>query len=178
MARVKIGEMLVRQGRLDEDQLRSALAHQRRWGGRLGRAIVSLGFLPEPTFLEALSEQLGARFVTIGRRPVAPEVLRLVPEKLIRSRHVLPLERLQESRRGPLVVAVSDPGDLGVVDEISFATGLDVRLVLAGDADLTMAIDRLLGGAERSERYEAIDLPEDTSPLSGAWSLEHAPHRH
>jgi hypothetical protein len=51
MARVRIGELLMRQGRIDELQLQSALAHQSRWGGRLGRAVVHLGFLDEATLL-------------------------------------------------------------------------------------------------------------------------------
>jgi len=169
MARVLIGELLVRQGRIDEMQLRSALAHQRQFGGRLGRAIVSLGFLPEPTFLEALGEQLGAQVVAVGDRPVDPRVLSLVPARLLRSRKAVPLARLDETRRGPLVVAVADPGDLGLLDELSFVTGLDIRPVLASEADLDRAIARLLGSGEGARaRREAIDLPEDTSPLTEA----------
>jgi type IV pilus assembly protein PilB len=149
-------------------QLQSALAHQRRWGGRLGRAIVNLGFVSEPTFLQALSEQLGTPFVVVGDRQVERSVLALVPEKLVRSRRVLPLARLAESRRGPLVLAVSDPGDLAVLDEIGFATGLAVRPVLAAEADLDQAIRRLYGGGPEPRRREPIELPEDTSPLRGA----------
>ncbi|MCM2332846.1 MAG: general secretion pathway protein GspE [Anaeromyxobacteraceae bacterium] len=169
MARVRIGELLMRQGRLDELQLQSALAHQARWGGRLGRAVVHLGFLDEASFLEVLAEQLGTPFVTVGDRTVDAAVLALVPRKLILGRKVLPLARLTEGRRGPLVVALADPGDLGVLDEISFATGLDVRPALATEADLDQAIARLLGtsgGAPR--RLAPLDLPEDTNPLSAA----------
>jgi type IV pilus assembly protein PilB len=167
MARVRIGELLVQRGRIDELQLQSALAHQRRWGGRLGRAVVTLGFLSEPSFLETLGEQLGAPFVTIGDRPVERDVLRLLPEKLVRSRGVLPLARVREGKRGALVVAVSDPGDLGVLDELTFATGLDVKPVLASEADLGRAIRRLLGAATPPlHAVEPIDLPEDTSPLT------------
>lgn len=169
MARLRIGELLMRQGRLDELQLQSALAHQARWGGRLGRAVVHLGFLDEATFLEALAEQLGTPFITIGDRQVEPAVLALVPERLIRSRKVLPLARLAEGRRGPLVVALADPGDLGVLDEIGFASGLDVRPALATEADLDQAIARLLGTPGGSPRRLApLELPEDTSPLSAA----------
>lgn len=169
MARVRIGEMLMRQGRIDELQLQSALAHQSRWGGRLGRAVVHLGFLDEATFLEVLSEQLGTTFITIGDRPVAPAVLALVPLRLVRTRKVLPLARLTEGRRGPLVVALADPGDLGVLDEIGFASGLEVRPVLATEADLDQAIARLYGPRlPGSSRLEALDLPEDTNPLTAA----------
>jgi type IV pilus assembly protein PilB len=167
MARVRIGELLLRQGRLDELQLQSALAHQARWGGRLGRAVVHLGFLDEATVLDTIAEQLGTPFITIGDRRVEPAVLALVPAKLIRSRKLLPLARLAEGRRGPLIVALADPGDLGVLDELTFVTGLDVRPALATEADLDQAIARLLGGGPASApRLGPIDLPADTSPLT------------
>ena len=172
MSRARIGEMLVEDGRIDSTQLKSALAHQRRWGGRLGRAIVHLGFMKEPAVLEVVGRQLGVQVVEIGDMTVPPEVLRLLPERLIRERRVLPLARASEGRRGPLVVALAEPGNLGVVDEIAFATGMHIRPVLASEADLERAIARHLDGintpppdARFADRADAIDLPEDTSPL-------------
>ncbi len=147
MPRVPIGEMLLRQGRIDALQLQSALAHQQKWGGRLGRALVALGFVSERVLLQAVAEQLGIPFVEIGSRPVEPRVVHLVPEKLIRSRGVVPLELLSDSRRGPLLVALSEPDNLATLDEIAFATGMNVKPVLAAEADVAAAIARLLGSA-------------------------------
>ncbi len=147
MPRVPIGEMLLCQGRIDALQLQSALAHQRKWGGRLGRALVTLGFVSERVLLQAVAEQLGIPFVEIGSRPVEPRVVHLVPEKLIRSRGVVPLELLSDSRRGPLVVALSEPDNLATLDEIAFATGMNEKPVLAAEADVAAAIVRLLGSA-------------------------------
>ncbi len=172
MARVRIGEMLVRRGNIDHAQLQSALAHQRRWGGRLGHAIVQLGFMKERPMLETLSEQLGVPFVEIADRAIPPQVIALVPEKLIRTRKVLPLELLGPGRRGPLVVALADPSDLRVIDEIAFATGTAVKPVLVSEYDIEAAIALHLDGVVlRREggfgnRDDAIDLPEDTNPLS------------
>jgi type IV pilus assembly protein PilB len=170
MARVRIGELLVNAGHIDGMQLDSALAHQRRWGGRIGRAIIELGFLKEETLLRAVGSQLGAPFVVVGERIVPPAVVALVPRKLIRSRRAFPLEKLTEQRRGPLVVAFADPADLVAVDEIAFATGLEVRPVLAAEWDLDQAIARHLGDAPAgrspgAERLRGVDLPPDTSPL-------------
>lgn len=171
MARMRIGELLVAQGAIDAIQLESALAHQRRWGGRLGRCIVSLGFLREPAVLGAVGEQLGVPFLEIGDRHVPPAVLRLLPERLIRTRSVLPLSRVNDARGAAVVVALADPGDLGVLDEITFATGLRVKPVLAAEDDLAQAIARLLDGetlqrAGFAYRPDAVELPEDTSPLT------------
>jgi hypothetical protein len=172
MTRKKIGELLVEVGAIDPFQLESALAHQRRWGGRLGRAMVYLGFLREDEVLSAVGGQLGVPYVTLWDKVIPRDVLSLLPEKVIRGRKVLPVARLREHRRGPLVVALADPADLLVLDELSFATGLEIRPVLASEDELEAAIEAHLSrGARESMLPRAIDLPEDTSPLSGA-------HRH
>lgn len=142
MAKVRIGELLVQQGRLDPTQLQAALAHQRQWGGRIGGAIIHLGFLGAPAILEVLGQQLGMTFVEIGDRVIPPKVLALVPRKLAQARRVLPLELAQEGRRYVLVVAVGDPIDLSVLDELEFVTGLKVRPVLAGEEDLDLNLER------------------------------------
>ncbi len=172
MARVRLGEMLVQRGCIDAVQLQSALAHQRRWGGRIGRSIVQLGFMKESALLRNVGEQIGVPFMEVADLQIAREVLALVPERLIRTRKALPIERAGSGRRGPLVVALPDPSDLAVLDEIAFATGMSVRPVLAAEAELDRAIARLLDGvvARRAPgfagREDAIELPEDTSPLS------------
>ena len=171
MARTRIGELLVQGGQIDPLQLDSALAHQRQWGGRLGQAIVRLGFLSEDRLLEAVGAQLGAPFVVIGQRVVPPSVIGLLPRKLIRTRRALPLEKRTEHRRGPLVVAFADPADLPAVDEIAFFTGLEVKAVLAAEWDIEQAIARHLGDVQpagaATPRPRSIDLPPDTSPLAG-----------
>jgi type IV pilus assembly protein PilB len=165
MSRLRIGEMLVQLGRLEPTQLQTALAHQRQWGGRLGGAIVHLGFLGETALLDALGQQLGVPFVEIGDRHIPPKVLALVPRKLAQARRVLPLELATEGRRGVLVVALGDPADLGVIDELAFVTGLRVKPALAGEEDLDRALDRYLGIPPRprapsgfGKRTDAIDL--------------------
>ncbi len=173
MARLRLGEMLVQRGCIDAVQLQSALAHQRRWGGRIGRSIVQLGFMQESALLKNVGEQIGVPFLEVGDLQVPRDVLALVPERLIRARKALPVERLSTGRRGPLVVALPDPSDLSALDEIAFATGMAVRPVLAAEAELERAIARLLDGRDVrprppgfASREDAIELPEDTSPLS------------
>ena len=165
--RKRIGQLLVDVGALDTFQLESALAHQRRWGGRLGRAIVHLGFLREDEVLSAVGDQLGFSYMPLWDKVVPRDVLSLVPEKVIRARRVLPVARLRENRRGPLVVACADPTDLTVMDELSFATGLEIRPVLASEEELDQAIELHLspGGAREGGLPRSIDLPEATSPL-------------
>jgi type IV pilus assembly protein PilB len=176
MARPRIGELLVRMGHLDGAQLQAALAYQRQWGGRIGRAIVRLGFIGESALLGVLGQQLGVPFVIIGDRQIPQQLLDTVPRKLVEARRVLPLEIRPSGRRGAtLVVALGDPSDLGVIDEITFVTGMHVIPVLAGEVDLDRALQRCFGISPRAhsdfgfaDRDDAIELPEDTSPLRAA----------
>jgi type IV pilus assembly protein PilB len=91
---------------------------------------------------------------------VAPEVVQLVPEKLIRRRRVFPVAIAAQTRRGPLVVATAEPQDLATLDEVAFATGMIVKPVLAS----ARAIDRLVArhlDEAAPRRYDGVELPPD-----------------
>jgi type IV pilus assembly protein PilB len=155
MERVLIGQLLLQGGAIDARQLRVGLDWQKRRGGRLGHALVHLGLVQETDLVRALGRQFQIPVVDLAGRSVAAEVLLLVPRRIVEGRCVLPLELLSECRRGPLLVATSDPLDLAAMDEVAFASGKLVRPVLAAKDQLEAAISRHLGRG----RPDAIDLP-------------------
>lgn len=157
MKRVPIGQILVERGSIDGRQLRAGLDWQRRRGGRLGRALVHLGLLDETALVGALGFQFGIDVVDLADRFIDRDVLRLVPPRIIEARRVLPVELLEETRRGPLLVATSDPLDMHALDEVAFASGKQVRPMLASRAQIDVAIARLIGHSHR----EALDLPPE-----------------
>ncbi|HET9597366.1 MAG TPA: hypothetical protein VFP65_17380 [Anaeromyxobacteraceae bacterium] len=158
--RLPIGQRLVQQGHIDAWQLQSALSHQQRWGGRLGEAVVGLGFLPEQVVLSEVARQLGVPYLDVAGRWVAPEVVRLVPEKLIRRRRVFPIALAAQTRRGPLVVATAEPQDLATLDEVAFASGMIVKPVLASARAIDRLVARHLDDAAPL-RHDGVDLPAD-----------------
>jgi hypothetical protein len=157
LKRVPIGQILVERGSIDGRALRAGLDWQRRRGGRLGRALVHLGLVDEAALVGALGFQLGIEVVDLANRFIDRDVLRLVPARIIEARRILPLELLTETRRGPLIVATSDPLDMHALDEVAFAAGKLIRPVLAERAQIDVAIARLLGQVHR----EALDLPPE-----------------
>lgn len=166
MARVRLGQMLLDSGCISQMQLNSAIAHQDRWNTRIGEALVALGYVPERTMLVALARQLGVPYVELGDRRIPRAVLDLVPLAIIRRRHLVPLGLLQQGhRRGPLLVAVSDPSDLGSLDEVAFAAGFPVKAVLASQADVDRTIDRHFEGLAAGQP-RALDLPPDPGPIT------------
>jgi hypothetical protein len=84
-------------------------------------------------------------------------MLRLVPARIIEARRVMPVQLLSEIRRGPLLVATSDPLDMSALDEVAFAADKVVRPALASKAQIDVAISRLL----RRGRPEALELPPE-----------------
>lgn len=165
----------MQQGRIDAWQLQSALAHQQRWGGRLGEALVGLGFLTEPVVLSEVARQLGVPYLDLAGRWVAPEVVKLVPEKIIRRRRIFPVALAAQTRRGPLVVATAEPQDLATLDEVVFATGMIVKPVLASGRDLEALIARHLDEAAPA-RFDGVDLPVDAGVPMSVVPFGHAIH--
>jgi type IV pilus assembly protein PilB len=143
--RLPLEQALVQAGLFDPHQVQSATAHQRKWGGSLEHALVELGLASESALMPEVARHFGVTYVEIGSRAIPPEVVRLVPERLIRSRKVFPVALGTESRLGPLTLATTEPLNLDLLDEVAFVTGKTVRLALASDRDIGAAIERYLG---------------------------------
>jgi hypothetical protein len=141
--------VLLRAGHVQAWQVQRAQAHQRRAGGTVVEALVALGYVAERTVLAEVAQQLGVPYRDLSHVYVPPEIVALVPERLIRTRKVFPIDVAAESRRGPLIIATAAPHDLTVLDEVAFASELKVRAVLASTNDIEHAIERHLGAAAK-----------------------------
>ena len=157
MKRIPIGQILVEGGSIDGRQLRAGLDWQRRRGGKIGGALVHLGMVDEAAVVRALGIQLGIPVIDLTTRAIDRDVLRLVPARVVETRRVLPVELLSETRRGPLVVATSDPLDMTALDEVAFASGKLVRPVLAPKVHIDVAISQLLGHGHA----DALEMPAE-----------------
>ncbi len=141
MARKRLGEILVQAGVLDEARLRAALAEQRRWGGPLGRILIDMGGISEEAMVSALSQQLNFPTVNLDNRQIAMDVLDLVPAELAEQHSVVPF-----GVQGKFLdVAMADPTNLGIVDELRIRTRLNVRPYLAGPKMIERAVAKYYG---------------------------------
>jgi len=167
----KIGEVLVQAGLIDEFQLEAGLAQQQRWGGRLGRALVQLGFLQEADFVRVLSKVLNVPVVRLADKKPSPETLGLVPAELAEKYGCLPLFTKREGGANTLYLGIEDPSDLKALDELSFRIGMKVKPVLVGPSELREAIARTYrhrgtGEPEESSSIaETLFEPGDTAPV-------------
>jgi hypothetical protein len=136
MARRRIGEILIKAGVLDPQGLRAALAEQQRWGGQLGRILVEMKLISEEVLVRALSHQLNLPSVDLTNRTIAPAVLELVPGELAEQLGILPFNVENKF----LDVAMSDPTNLGISDELRIRTRYTVRPCLAGPKAIENAL--------------------------------------
>ncbi|GEJ58258.1 general secretion pathway protein GspE [Anaeromyxobacter diazotrophicus] len=166
MGRVLIGQMLKQAGLVADDQLASALAHQRQWGCRLGESLLRLRMVTAGELLAVAARQAGVPPITLGDRWVPAAVLQRLPRAFMARRRVLPLEHVPGGRAGRLVVAFAAADDLALVDEVAFAAGLPVDPVLATEEDLACALARHgVTGPQRAALCPIELPPEPDEPM-------------
>ena len=134
----RLGDVLIREGLLTRAKCDQALAEQRSSGHRLGYVLVKLGLVPELEITKILARQHRMPAVDLSRFEVDPKILKLIPADLAHKQVVLPLKR--EGRT--LTVAMADPTNMGLVEDLKFITRYDVFPVLAGEYTLRSIIER------------------------------------
>jgi len=157
MARKRLGDILIEAHLLDEAKLQVALAEQQTTGMPLGRVLVDLNYITEAVLLKALSKQLNLPIVDIKRVVPEPEVVALLPRDFALRHKVLPFKRDVSF----ICVAMSDPTDAGVTDQIRDMSHLVVSPYLVGEDDLVRALQRAYpaGAAGRGTVPPPADRP-------------------
>ncbi|HEY5086817.1 MAG TPA: ATPase, T2SS/T4P/T4SS family [Gemmatimonadaceae bacterium] len=135
----RIGELLVSEGLITRDQLAHALQEQRANGGRIGYTLVKLGLIDELTLTRLLARQYKIPAVDLTKSDIDPALVRLVPAEIAIQHLVLPLKR--EGR--VLYVAMADPTNIRVIDDLKFRTRSDIYPVIAGEYTLRTMIERV-----------------------------------
>ncbi|MEJ7813021.1 MAG: ATPase, T2SS/T4P/T4SS family [Gemmatimonadaceae bacterium] len=139
----RLGDLLLREGLVTREQLDKALQEHRQNGARVGYNLVKMGFVQELDVTRILARQFRMPAVDLSKFEVDPRITRLVPGDLAIKHLVLPLKR--DGRT--LTVAMADPSDLGVLDDLKFITRYDIFPVIAGEYTLRHAIERHYEGA-------------------------------
>jgi type IV pilus assembly protein PilB len=164
----RLGDLLVRDGLITREQLQQALSEQKGTGNRLGYTLVKLGFVEETEITKMLARQYRMPAVDLSRFEVDERIVKLVPADVAVRHTVLPLKR--EGRT--LTVAMSDPTNGSVMDDLKFITRYDIFPVIAGEYTLRQAIERyyeqsdaqlqqIISDIEEGEDFEVIEESDD-----------------
>jgi type IV pilus assembly protein PilB len=153
----RIGDLLLREGLVTQDQLNKALSEQRHNGTRVGYNLVKLGYVKETDLTRMLARQHKMPAVDLTKFQVDPRIAKLIPGELALKHSVLPLKR--DGRT--LTVAMSDPASMSVLDDIKFITRLDIFPVIAGEFTLRNAIEKFYSSGEAQMENLLADLEDD-----------------
>src|ERR671924_775303 len=138
---VRIGELLLKEKRITNEQLQAALEHQRQNGGKLGFNLVKLGFVKDEEITSLLSKQYGVPSIALGQFEIDPAVVKLVPAETAQKYQIVPLSRAGAT----LTIAMTDPTNVFAMDDIKFMTGYNVEPVVASETAVIEAIQKYYG---------------------------------
>ncbi|WP_083540141.1 GspE/PulE family protein [Fibrobacter sp. UWEL] len=164
--KMRIGEMLIAQGYITDEQLNKALETQKTTGKRLGRTLVDLGFMPEERLIEILSRQFEVPYVKLDTFHIDPEAYNYLPEDLCKQYKVVPLfiQKSEDERhqsRQVMTIAMTDPTNMRTITAVRFKVKMEVDVVMASDDDVKKAIERIFAGHGAAEESLA-DLISDS----------------
>ncbi len=144
-AKRHIGQILISQGILTEDQLRIALLEQLKTHQPVGKLLVNLGFVSEATLRDALSEKLGLQSVDLTQIVVDSMALKLVPREFSKRHTVFPVALDREARK--LIVAIADTNNIVALDQVraQLRGEFSLEMRLAGEGEIGRAIDQYYG---------------------------------
>ncbi len=125
-------------GLLTETQLRTALAEQRKWGGRLGLTLVQMGVVDESSMVHALSRQLAIPTVDLDAHLPVPSALQALRVDIAERYTVFPIA--YEAGTKMLTVATSDPTNVESLQELAFHSGQKLQVVVATASSIERAI--------------------------------------
>ena len=151
--KMRLGDVLVQNGVITEEDLQRGLERQKGSGRKLGETLVDEGITTEENIARALSNQLHYDMVDLQNIEIAQEVLDLVPANVLKKHRAIPIEYSPDNMN-VLRVAMSDPMDIGAMDDINIITNLQVEPVVSTMGSVMMAIDRYYGQAEVNSALE------------------------
>ena len=148
----RLGEILVKDSLITADQLKQALEHQKKNGGRLGTCLVKLGLVSDDDITAVLSRQYGVPSINLKFYEVDPSVIKLVPQETAIRYQIVPLSRVGST----LTIAMTDPTNVFAMDDIKFMTGFNVEPVVASETAISEAIHKFYGDVETVEELDKV----------------------
>uniref|UniRef100_UPI0035B10A58 GspE/PulE family protein n=1 Tax=Hylemonella sp. TaxID=2066020 RepID=UPI0035B10A58 len=166
--KLRLGDVLVQQRLISQEQLQQTLELQQQTGKKVGRLLIESGVITEELLADALARQLRVPYINLKTYPFRADVVKLMPESVARRFRALVLE----DKRDSLLVAMADPLDLFAYDEITRLLRRNISIAAVPESQLALACDRLyrrteeisgLARALEKDLGDAVDFGELTA---------------
>lgn len=162
---LRLGDMLIGTGKLNQEQLEEAMKKQRSIKTkRLGEVLVDLGYVKEEDILEVLEEQLGIPVIDLAYYMIDSKVTALIPENIARKYDLIPVDIVEDE----LLVAMNDPLNIFAIDDIKLLTGMKVKIALSAKSVITRTINKYYtqeGTKKVIEEFEEKFVPSSLDDL-------------
>ncbi|MDE5940193.1 MAG: Flp pilus assembly complex ATPase component TadA [Lachnospiraceae bacterium] len=162
--KMRLGDVLVQNGVITEEDLQRGLERQKGSGRKLGETLVDEGIATEENIARALSKQFHYDMVDLQNTEIPQEILDLVPANVLKKHRAIPFEYSPDNMN-VLRVAMSDPMDIGAMDDINIITNLQVEPVVATMGSVMLAIDRYYGQAEVNSALEEYTREKESQMI-------------
>ena len=149
---VRLGEILIKESLITQDQLQKALEFQRSNGGKLGSCLTKMGFITDDDITGVLSRQYGVPSINLKYYEIDPTVIKLIPQDTATRYQVIPLSRVGSV----LTIAMTDPTNVFAMDDIKFMTGFNVEPVVASESAISDAISKFYGTKDSEEELTKV----------------------
>lgn len=146
MKRKKLGEILLEEGLISEEQLENALLMQKGKNKKLGKVLIEMGYITDMQVAETLTKQLSLQMVDCNKYTPSRDILSLIPKDIAESKVVLPLEL----RGKNLLIAMANPLDWETIEDLSFETGLKLSVAISSENNILHAIENFYGASQES----------------------------
>jgi len=168
---LKLGELLLYSGKIDNQQLKLAVEEQEISTKKLGEILVEKGWVPASDIVEALEYQLGFPRVDLNKYEINLDVITIIPESLARKYKIIAIDK----KDNELIVAMVDPLNFFAVDDVKLYTKMELQPVIATSTDISRLIDRYYSGESTKkvlEEFEESFLPINTDELDDSELIE------
>jgi MSHA biogenesis protein MshE len=175
--KIRLGDVLVLQKVISQEQLRITLELQKKSGRKLGRILIEQGFATEEQISEALARQFGITYVNLKFFNAVPELVRRLPESMARRHRAIVLEE----RGDKYLIGMADPTDLFAYDELARVLKRDLDIAVISESQLLQAIDRIyrrteeISGLAKELEQDFAESYIDFRTLSLGVGAEEAP---
>jgi type IV pilus assembly protein PilB len=163
----KIGQLLVHNKMITEEQLKKAIELQSKENGRIGSNLIKLGFLSEEELVSFLSKQYGVPAINLSDYVIDSSVTKFIPHEVAQKYHIIPVARVGAT----LTIAMVDPSNVFAIDDVKFMTGYNVEPVVAAESAIKEAIVKHYGQSDAIQTVmddltkkegELVDFIQDT----------------
>ena len=154
---VKLGQLLVNNNIINEEQLDKALDLQKKEGGRVGSNLIKLGFVTEENLVEFLSQQYGVPSATISTEEFDDSIIKFIPYDVAQKYQIFPVSK----NGATLTLAMTDPSNVFAIDDVKFMTGYEVTPVVASESAIKEAIARYYEQSDALQNVvDSIDMDD------------------